>query len=639
MKQLPVEIALLLQTPGVAKRQPATAATAAAAGPAGEGTGEQGKSSRGTSAAVSSRSSFSHKLKKEMEKISGPGPANRSQATPDRPSGKSPALHMSTAASAGKTASEALCAEADALDGRITGEKRIPAFASGKDAVAGHGKENSTIEKGDAGAPSAQETKISAELQSVSQEEQVLPLADAPQKDFQAAGKAAVPVPFVFAAAQRAQAGLPEGAAVPKDIEESLAQLSAVVETGAKAAGDKVGRTETGRISAAVSPAGRRTEGLPNGSTAEKAALPGENPTAVSEREIQTAARKAPAAGVAAVMPEKTAATAPFEESSRIVGGPEKAASEEPFQAAKPRPIRETPSQVVERGIEKVPAGGISSQEASALVRKLSGEGDRRPARAVEEERGSRSSDAAAGRVPAGRNQAASMESAVLDRGQGAAAAGNSWATFVERIDESVRKAESAGPETERRAKDVFVKAGGRGENSTPATVDGRSVGSLSAFAAPSALEQTPRLELQSTVARIAEEGRRLVVDEGGGQVRMSLDPPELGSLDMDVKVRNSAVQIVLTAEDRNVQQLLQSQRDVLEKALAEGGLRVESFDVVLSSSADGGNSSFERWQTRQESQAGVTMQAGVEEPEMEGPPSARMIRDEAVGNGISLFV
>jgi len=51
------------------------------------------------------------------------------------------------------------------------------------------------------------------------------------------------------------------------------------------------------------------------------------------------------------------------------------------------------------------------------------------------------------------------------------------------------------------------------------------------------------------------------------------------------------------------------------------------------------GSSSFERWQTRQESQAGMTMQAGVEEPEMERPPSARMIRDEAVGNGISLFV
>jgi hypothetical protein len=231
------------------------------------------------------------------------------------------------------------------------------------------------------------------------------------------------------------------------------------------------------------------------------------------------------------------------------------------------------------------------------------------------------------------------MELAVPDRGQGASATGNSWTTFVERIDDSVRKAESVEPETERRAKDVFGKAGGRGENSTPAAADGRSAGSLSALAPPSALEQAPRLELQTAMARIAEEGRRLVVDEGGGQVRLSLDPPELGSLDMDVKVRNSSVQIVLTAEDRNVQQLLQSQRDVLERALAEGGLRVESFDVVLSSSADGENSSSERWQTCQESQAERMTQAGAEEPEAERTFSARMIRDEAVGNGISMFV
>jgi len=339
-------------------------------------------------------------------------------------------------------------------------------------------------------------------------------------------------------------------------------------------------------------------------------------------------------------MPEKAAATAPFEESSRIVDGPKEAPPGETLQTVKTRRGREIPAQAVEQGIEKFPAGGASSQEISALVRKRSGDEDRRPASAVGEDRSSRSSDATAGKVPAGRSQAApAMEPAVLERGQGSAAAGNPWTVFVESIDDSVRKAESAGPETERREKDVFGRAGARTESSAPAAADARSAGSLSALAPPSALDQSPRLELQTAMGRIAEEGRRLAVDEGGGQVRMSLDPPELGSLDMDVKVKNSSVQIVLTAEDRNVQQLLQSQRDVLERALAEGGLRVESFDVELSSSADGGNPSSERWQTRQESQAGRMTPAGIEEPDAERTPSARMIRDEAVGNGISLFV
>jgi len=577
-----------------------------------------------------------------MEKISGSEPAKGAQTTPDRLSGKSPALLMSTVAAAGKAASEIPCAGADAPGGRIAGEARTPEFAGGKDIVAGPGKENSTIEKGDAAAPCGRETKTSAELQSVSPEDQELPLSDgsSPQKNFKPMEKSAVLPPFAFAAAQQAQAGSPE-AAVPKDIDESRLWFSAVAETGAKAAGDKVAPAQIERIFAAAPPVKRSTEGFPGGSMAEKAAIPGENPAVVSETEGLTAVRKASVAGVTAVIPENTAAMAsPFEELSRIVGGPEEDAPDEPLQAAKQRSGREIPAQAVERGIGRFPAGGASSQEISALVRKLSGESDRRPTRAVGEDRGSRSFDAAAGQVAAGRNQAAPvMEPAVLDRGQAAAAAGNSWTDFVESIDDSVRKAESVGPGAERRAKDVFGRAEGRAESSAPAAVDARSVGPLSALAPPSALEQAPRLELQTAMARIAEEGRRLVVDEGGGQVRMSLDPPELGSLDMDVKVRNSSVQIVLTAEDRNVQQLLQSQRDVLERALAEGGLRMESFDVVLSSSADGENSSSERWQTRQESQAGRMTQAGAEEPEAERTFSARMIRDEAVGNGISMFV
>lgn len=576
-----------------------------------------------------------------MEKISGSEPAKGAQTTPDRLSGRSPALLISTVAATGKAASEVPCADADVSGGRIAGEARTPEFAGGKDIVAGLGKEDSTIAKGDAAAPCGRETKTSAELQSVSPEDQELRLSDgsSPQKNFKPTEKSAVLPPFAFAAAQQAQAGAPEGA-VPKDIEGSRLRLSAVVETGAKSTGDKVVPGQIERILAAAPPVKRSTEGFPGGSMAEKTALPGENPAVVSKTEGLTAVRKASVAGVTAGVPENAAAAAPFEGSSRIVGGPEEEAPDEPLQVAKPRPGREIPVQTVERGIEKVTAAGASSQEISALVRRRSGEGDRRPARAVEEDRGSRSSDAATGKVSAGRNHApTAMELGVPDRGQGAAGAGNSWTDFVESIDDSVRKAESVEPGAERRAKDVFGKAGGRGENSTPAVADGRSVGPLSALAPPSALEQAPRLELQTAMARIAEEGRRLVVNEGGGQVRLSLDPPELGSLDMDVKVRNSSVQIVLTAEDRNVQQLLQSQRDVLERALAEGGLRMESFDVVLSSSADGENSSSERWQTRQESQAGRMTQAGAEEPEAERTFSARMIRDEAVGNGISMFV
>jgi len=126
-----------------------------------------------------------------------------------------------------------------------------------------------------------------------------------------------------------------------------------------------------------------------------------------------------------------------------------------------------------------------------------------------------------------------------------------------------------------------------------------------------------------------------MIAEDGGGQVRMRLEPPELGRLDMDVRVRNSSVSIVLVAEDRNVQQLLQSQREVLERAMSESGFRVESFDVFLSSSSDAEGGSFDRWQTRREFPGDGPRGFEDGETEAEAIPAS----DGATENGISIFV
>ncbi len=574
--------------------------------------------------------------------------AKTAQAAPDSRSGKLTGTGPANAAAGSEAAPEEVPgANSNASAGLLGGEEKTPAFAGGGKRIAAvPEKRNSGIEKsgpkgpaGDAATLPATGTEISAAIPEASPEKQILSSElPVPRKDPAAREKVTAPVPFVFAADRQAQRECPAAGPAPEGLDRSVSGHSARPETAAQSSAGKVSAMEGGRIRTAARTAPHGKVSFPGVSRSEGAGRFAENLKTVSETRNQTAAPETAATVVAhADGPEDSTVPADFENAARIDKGLEKTRSNKPVPITGIPQGAEMTSQTADRMIERVAAGGISSQEVSALARKQSGEGDRRPAEAAGS--GRPYDTAAAARVSSAKNPATVVEPAVPESGRGAAAGGDSWTAFAETIGNSVRKAENAGLETQRRTADVSGMPMSSAENGAVAAGEGRSAGSLSAFVAPSGLDQAPRVEIQATMVRIAEEGRRLVVDEGGGQVRMSLEPPELGSLDMDVKVRNSSVQIVLTAEDRNVQQLLQSQRDVLERALAEGGLRVESFDVVLSSSADGGNPSFQRGQAHQGAPAAGTAQDGVAEPEAESAASARIIRDEALGNGISLFV
>ncbi len=687
MKQLPVDLTLVPQTQGDRARP---AAATGAAGIAGEPTAERGSTPR-TTAGVSSRSSFSHRLRKAMEKMDRREPAPEraperakeqakdAQNSPDAFSGPLPRPVVPAAAVKAEAATGSLGAIPARPEGPAAAEGQARCVpGGGKDAEAVPERGHSPIERGGLKASGA-----GSVTSSVSEKERSAALRSLPP-DGQAPWPAAVlssrtngnplektgaPVPLPCTADGQGKASGPDGAPGAETPAEFRTRLSASLETGTKADADGVLAAETVRIrGAAPAGAGRKEipaggpavesggESIPRGLPRGKRANDVQDPFLGDRRssgacsgELQRAGSLAKSPDVVPEMknvngaPKTGTAGIVFAEAPQDPGAPaaacaaptrgadvepSRAAYDGPARTSKPPQGRENPSRGADRTAERVAAGGNPPQEVAALVRRLGGEGDRRPSDA-----------AAAGGVSDGKNRGAAAESPVPGTARNAAQTGDLWTAFVEVIDESVRKAEGAGPETGRRATDTFGKPAGHAENGTVAAGDGRTVGVPNAFVPPSAAEPPPRAEISTAMARIAEEGRRLIVDEGGGRVVMSLDPPELGSLDMDVKVRNSSVQIVLAAEDRTVQQLLQSQRDVLERALAEGGLRVESFDVVLSSSADGGNSSSHRWQARQESPAGGAAQAGVGEPDREGIPSARLIADEAVGNGISLFV
>ncbi len=86
----------------------------------------------------------------------------------------------------------------------------------------------------------------------------------------------------------------------------------------------------------------------------------------------------------------------------------------------------------------------------------------------------------------------------------------------------------------------------------------------------------------------------RMVIDqiaEGAkmpGRVRIALNPPTLGTLDMDVMVRGNKVHVILQAESSDVKQILQSHMDNLKVSLRNQGLVADTIQVFAQEKSDG---------------------------------------------------
>ncbi|NLS97401.1 MAG: hypothetical protein GXX96_35120 [Planctomycetaceae bacterium] len=75
------------------------------------------------------------------------------------------------------------------------------------------------------------------------------------------------------------------------------------------------------------------------------------------------------------------------------------------------------------------------------------------------------------------------------------------------------------------------------------------------------------------------------------GPVRLKLYPPELGSLRMEITVKNGALSARVEAETATAKTLLLDNLPVLRERLAEQGIKVERFDVGFSDQPHGGPS------------------------------------------------
>jgi flagellar hook-length control protein FliK len=74
----------------------------------------------------------------------------------------------------------------------------------------------------------------------------------------------------------------------------------------------------------------------------------------------------------------------------------------------------------------------------------------------------------------------------------------------------------------------------------------------------------------------------RQSINNTSGRVRIILDPPNLGQVNLDILVRNESVDVLLTTDNTGVQQALQSRADDLRAALQRQDFRIENLQVLF---------------------------------------------------------
>jgi len=66
----------------------------------------------------------------------------------------------------------------------------------------------------------------------------------------------------------------------------------------------------------------------------------------------------------------------------------------------------------------------------------------------------------------------------------------------------------------------------------------------------------------------------------GGGRVRLSINPPELGGIDLDLIVDRNGVKLILTSESGEVRNVMQANMDQLRSSLHDQGMN--RFDIQI---------------------------------------------------------
>jgi flagellar hook-length control protein FliK len=135
---------------------------------------------------------------------------------------------------------------------------------------------------------------------------------------------------------------------------------------------------------------------------------------------------------------------------------------------------------------------------------------------------------------------------------------------------------------------DAKLPGDSEGETTAPTRVDvdqGLRRTSATRRSEPSGADQTDRVRFVQRVARAFE-----MLGQRGGSLRLRLHPPELGSLRLEVSVRNGVMSARLEVETTSARNMLLDNLPALRQRLAEQDIRVGRFDVDLTGRPPGGS-------------------------------------------------
>jgi flagellar hook-length control protein FliK len=120
-----------------------------------------------------------------------------------------------------------------------------------------------------------------------------------------------------------------------------------------------------------------------------------------------------------------------------------------------------------------------------------------------------------------------------------------------------------------------------------------KGIGNYASLSNMNADIATP-VQFQDIMDQIEDSAAKML-KKGPERIVITLEPPNLGTLNLDVKVHNDMVRLVLIADSHEVKQVLQTNLDQLKTALQDHGLNMDHFDVLVQQRSSE-NPGFHQW-------------------------------------------
>jgi flagellar hook-length control protein FliK len=129
-------------------------------------------------------------------------------------------------------------------------------------------------------------------------------------------------------------------------------------------------------------------------------------------------------------------------------------------------------------------------------------------------------------------------------------------------------------------------EAGGRKLDPSVLSFESSLQQSLKAESKDILLPGTKPEEMRPTLLNEVNQGVSLQALKGGGEMRLVINPPELGEIKLQIGTKNGKVDVQVTAQNEAVASVIRSGSKELERSLRDESLSLAKFDVTVTPDA-----------------------------------------------------